>query len=207
MNAELTDPQRDTLKALVHAYGTPVAARDVFQLRKGRALTDAEKKGAGSAQAKTLERLRALGLVERVEGEGRRRESPGYMVTEGGKRLALKMLYTEDADPDPLPPVRERRSSWDGRRRIRTWDEEAAIASAARLLERVVVPSRDDEPAPSCELVDRSGVVWTTDRHSGRDGWAPEGGDDVALRWTSPAMFDAGPFVVMRPSRRSPRTS
>ena len=102
MSAELTDPQKSTLKALVHAYGTPVPARDVFQLRMGRTLTDAEKKGAGSAQAKTLERLRALGLVERVEGEGRRRESPGYMVTEAGKREGLALIYAEPIDPLPL---------------------------------------------------------------------------------------------------------
>lgn len=204
----LTDPQKDTLKALVHAYGTPVAARDVYQLRMGRTLTEAEKKGAGSAQAMTLERLRRLGLVERVEGEGRRRESPGYMVTEDGKRLALRMLYTEDADPDPLPPVRERRSSWEGgRRRIRSEEEEKAVARAQWILSSVVVPGLHREPPASVELVDRDGTVWTTDKHSGRDGWVPEGGDDMALRWSSPALFAAGPFVLIPASRRSPRNS
>lgn len=205
MNAELTGPQRDTLKVLVEADPRlPVPARDVYRLRLGRPLTEAEMIGAGSAQAKTLERLAALGLVERVEGEGKRRASPGYLPTDEGRRTAR--LLGDDSFL-PLPPVRERRSAWDGRRRIRTQDEEAAIASAARLLERVVIPGRDDEPAPSCELVDRHGTVWTADRHAGRDGWAPEGGDDLALRWTSPAMEAAGPFVALRPSRRSPRNS
>ena len=204
MTHELTDPQKSTLKALVHAYGTPTPARDVFQLRMGRTLTDAEKKGAGSAQAKTLERLRALGLVQRVEGEGRRRESPGYMVTEAGKREGLALIYAEPVDP--LPPVKKREAAWDGRRgRIRSQDEEAAIASSARLLERVAVPGRDPEPAASCELVDREGTVWKTDPAADRDGWTPEGGDDLALRWTSPALFTVGPFVIMRPRRRSPR--
>ena len=144
-------------------------------------------------------------LVERVAGEGKRRASPGYLPTDEGRRTAR--LLGDDSFL-PLPPVRERRSAYDGRKRIRTQDEEAAIASAARILERVVDPYRDlEEPAPSCELVDRHGVVWTKDAHRGADGWAPEGGDDLALRWTSPALGAAGPFVVMRPSRRSPRNS
>lgn len=205
MNHELTGPQRDTLKVLVEADPRlPVPARDVYRLRLGRPLTEAEMIGAGSAQAKTLERLREAGLVRRVEGEGKRRTSPGYLPTARGRIVARDEGLDDFA---PLPPVRERRSAWDGRKRIRTQDEEAAIASAARLLERVVIPGYSPEPPSSAELVDTQGVVWTKDRHAGRDGWAPEGGDDLALRWTSVAMLNAAPFILMRASRRSPRTS
>lgn len=205
MNAELTDPQKETLKVLVELDpSAPIAARDLYQARMGRPLTKEEKLGAGSAQAKTLERLKTMGLVQRVEGEGRRGDSPGYLPT-GAGRIRARELGLDAFAPD-LPPVRERRSAWDGRRgRIRSQDEEAAIASSARLLERVAVPGRDPEPATSCELVDREGTVWKTDPAADRDGWTPEGGDDLALRWTSPALFAVGPFVVMRPRRRSPR--
>lgn len=204
MNA-LTGPQLETLKVLVELDpSAPIAARDLYQARMGRPLTKEEKLGAGSAQAKTLERLRTMGLVRRVDGEGRRSSSPGYLPTAAARAAARD--YGLDAFAPPLPPIRERRSAYDGRKRIRTQDEEAAIASSARLLSRVAVPGVDVEPPPSAELVDREGVVWTTDRHAGRDGWAPEGGDDLALRWTSPALAAAGPFVVMRPSRRSPRS-
>lgn len=95
-----------------------------------------------------------------------------------------------------------RPSQWlsDGTRRY-TDEERAAIDVAADLLDRVHVPGKDPEPQWTAELVDREGVVWRLHRE-GRDGssrgWSPDGCPELGLRWTSPAMFHAGPFIGPR---------
>lgn len=92
-----------------------------------------------------------------------------------------------------------RAHAWTATRTAAMSDEERRIVgNIATMHERVHIPGRDPEPPWSSELIDREGVIWRRDNHAGRDGWAPEGGDDLALRWSSPAMNTAGPFIGPR---------
>lgn len=92
-----------------------------------------------------------------------------------------------------------RRSDWSGTRTaLMSEEERELIGNLTVLHQRVHVPGQDPEPPQSSELIDRDGTVWRRDNHAGRDGWAPEGGDDMALKWTAPAMAFAGPFIGPR---------
>lgn len=85
-----------------------------------------------------------------------------------------------------------------------TTDERDAMALACDWLNRTWVPGRDPEPVWSAELVDRDGTVWRKIQEGKRGAtgaWSPEGVPELHLRWTSPAMALAGPFIG--PRRRS----
>lgn len=77
-------------------------------------------------------------------------------------------------------------------------DERKIIQDITDLHGRIHVPTIDPEPPYSAELVDRTGTVWRRDHHSKDGGWSPEGESILALRWSSPAMFAAGPFIGPR---------
>jgi hypothetical protein len=95
-----------------------------------------------------------------------------------------------------------RASLWlsDGTRRYAD-EERHAIDVAADLLNRVHVPGVDPEPQWTAELVDRSGTVWRKHTEGARGKshgtacWSPEGDEDLGLKWSSPAMAVAGPFM------------
>lgn len=194
---KFTEPQRQLL--IVLAQADPVrywSASEVHGLRLGRQLSPEERLGAGKNVSRTLERLAKLGLVEREGGHGRRADGYGYRLSEHGRRTALGLTGSQGTP--------RRRSAWTEKRVMeRTTEERLAILDAAAVLaSRVVIPGRDPEPYANAELVDRSGTVWRKDDSHAGDGWAPEGGDDMSLRWSSPAMAAAGPF--MRPLRGRP---
>lgn len=100
---------------------------------------------------------------------------------------------------------------WQDPRRGSTWagdrtkeyseDDREAMGLAREWLARTWVPGRDAEPVWSAELIDRDGTVWrkVQEGKTGSTGaWSPEGEPDVHLKWSSPAMAVAGPFMGPR---------
>lgn len=106
---------------------------------------------------------------------------------------------------------------WDGTRRWQdarpgsTWagdntreytdGERDAMELAREWLNRTWIPGRDPEPVWSAELIDRDGIVWRKIKEGKRGAsgaWSPEGVPELHLRWGSPAMAVAGPFIGPR---------
>lgn len=84
------------------------------------------------------------------------------------------------------------------------WERERKqqLKEAEEILSRVYIPALDHEPPYSAELVDRYGTVWVRDHRRAASGWFPEDMSDYGVKWSSPAMQAAGPFVSRR--KRTP---